>query len=529
METGTDIDAFWSFPYSRKIQKVMIEGLRRNGLKSAADVLALIEWLRGPRISSRVNCGNPNHRAPLDFVTDILLGRVHDYVVWANRSGGKSYLAALVTWVKSGFLPDYDTTILGGSFEQSEKVYKAMGDFWDSTGLRDDWLTGEPMRRLTEWKNKSRVSVLTASTRSARGPHPVQLIMDEVDEMPEDVYIAALSQPQSKHGHISSLGRLSTNHRVGGAMDLALANAKEHGIPIYHWCIFETSESCRDYSCSTCKLTPFCPGLQMKNAEGHYAIHDFVSKLRDLSLMSLQTDWFCNKVGRSDLVYGEQFDEAIHSPLDLPDFSPDLPAVISIDWGGTNPFSLGVWQKFTPLGWIRVDEIYIANTTNTRLIEEARSRPWWPNVSEGVADPSRPDLIKEWAAAGIKLYAANNDIEIGIGAVRNALRPVLGPPKFRVNRRCQYWLMEVNNYLERKGKPVKEKDHSLDETRYWVMWKLGPVRRGGKVIHGGMKVPEKEVPADQPRPAEGSVVNESEVKAGGNHGQRKQRVFISSR
>lgn len=468
---------FWSRPESQIIQKASLEVLREQGLKTDADVWSLLGWMKDPRVGTKVICGREDHVSPFKFLADVILGKVFSFIVCANRSGSKSYMSGLATWVRSSFLPKLETTILGGSFEQSEKSYKAMNDFWDSTGLRDRYLVGEPLKSSTLWKNGSEVSVLTASPKATRGPHPQTLMMDEIDEMDPEVYSSALSQPQSKHGIPMMLGRLSTNHRFGGVMDDALAKAVENGIPIYRWCIWECLDSCRDLSCSTCKLTPYCPGKSMKEANGYYNIHDFVMKLYDLSDQSLRIEWLDQKAGRSDLMYGLQYKEEVHSRLDLPDFSPDQKCYLSIDWGGSNPFSVGVWQKFD-MGWVRVDEFYEGNTTNQNVIKTCKTKPWWPMIAGGVADPSRPDLMGEWWAEKVRLTPADNAVDAGIESVRNALAPIIGNPKFYVSRRCRAWMNEVKSYAEKNGRPIKEDDHAMDETRYFVRWKVVEERKG---------------------------------------------------
>jgi hypothetical protein len=454
--------------------------LRYKGLKTERDVDLLIEWMLEPVVGSKVNCNFEGHVAPRKFVYDVLLDRVQNFIVWANRGGSKSYLSGLVTWARSSFKPRMETTILGGSFEQSEKSYKAMSDFWRATKVEDRWLESEPMRSGTKWVNGSIVSVLTASTKSARGPHPQALIMDEIDEMEEDVYVAALSQPQSKYGIKASLGKLSTNHRIGGMMDIAVEKAKETGSPVYKWCIWECLKPCLDYKCSTCKLTKYCPGEQMKKADGYYEVEDLIAKFYDLSEATLQTEWFCNKRGRSDLVYGSQYDEKIHSGPGVPSFNPSKRAHVSVDWGGTLPFSVGVWQKFEKQ-WVRVDEVYMPNTTNKRLLKECKKKAWWKNVKEGVADPNRPDLISEWSDEHVSLYKAKTDVDVGIESVRDCLAPVLGDPKILINSKCKYWIMEAGSYAEKNGKPVKAFDHAMDDTRYFVMKYIKPR------IHAGVR------------------------------------------
>lgn len=437
----------------------------------------LISWLHVPIIGTKKNCNRDDHCSPFSFVRDVLTGKVSNYIVWANRAGSKSFLAGMITWIQSSFLPKLETTILGGSLEQSQKSYKAMNDFWELTDLVDLYLSTEPSMKKTEWKNGSIASVLTASTRSTRGPHSQHLIIDECDEMDEEVYTAALSIPQSKYGIRASTGKLSTNHKIGGVMDKALEKGLESGTAIFKWCIWETLQSCRDYSCSTCKLSSYCPGKHMKKANGYYLIDDFVQKLYELSDMTLQVEWFCEKVGRDDLIYGAQYDEEINSPNDLPVFDPTKKVNISIDWGGTNPFSCGAWQEFKGLGWVRVDEVYMGNTTNARFMKECKARPWWKKISEGVADPARSDLIREWREEGVDIYKAKGDVDEGIEAMRDSLSPVLGKPKIYINRRCRAWRTEVGQYSEKNGKPIKENDHALDESRYFVTKYVKPLKQ----------------------------------------------------
>jgi len=412
-------------------------------------------------------------------LADVLLDRIFNFVVWANRSGSKSYLGGLITWAKSSFIPKVETVILGGSLEQSQKSYKAMNDFWEATRMRDLYLQDEPSLSKTMWKNGSIAAVLTASQKSVRGPHSQRLLMDEIDEMEEEVYSAALSIPLSKHNVKASTGKLSTNHRIGGVMDTAVQRAVEAGIKIYKWCIWECMESCRDYKCSSCKLSIYCPGKQMKEANGYYKIEDFIQKLYELSHLTLQVEWFCDKVGRDDLVYGAQYDEEINSPLDLPGFDDGKPVYLSVDWGGTNPFSIGVWQKFPKIGWVRVDEYYKSHTTTQRVLKDIKPLPWYKKIREAVADPSGADQINQFKDAGIETYRAKTDVDMGIESTRDAMAPVLGPPKFYVARTCRAWRREVGSYAEKNGKPIDENNHAMDETRYFVMRhikKAGQVR-----------------------------------------------------
>ena len=459
------------------ISKSVIEDTFKYGFRHKYDIKIFLEHgLQEPVLSDKTICGK-NHTSPFEFFSDVILGKVKDYIVWANRGGSKSYIAGLIAWITSGLYPKTEINILGGSYEQSEKSYNAMNGFWDISGMRG-LLKKEPLQSDTLWANGSQVHILTASQKSARGGHPQKLILDEVDEMDKDILEAALQQPQSKYGINSGIGIYSTNHHRGGTMDFVLDMAQNQGgFKIYKWCIWECLESCQDYSCSTCPLSSICPGKQMKQADGYYKISDFVQKLKQNSMETIRTEWFCEKVGSRDLIYGADFGPDKH--IVSIDFNPNYDVYLSIDWGGVHPFSIGLWQNFPELGWVRVGEIYEGNTTNQRILKYCKEQDWWNNVQGGVADPARNDLIAEWKDEGIDLEPADNAVDDGIEAVKNALNPAIGKPTIHISNNCKAIIKEFGSYRQKNGKPVKENDHALDELRYFVMWKIVEKKKAG--------------------------------------------------
>jgi len=451
-------------------------------MRTDTDVREFLAALQVAVVGTKHLCGNPDHCSQFRVVADVLRDIVWYYVIWACRSGSKTFLfGGLNTWVKSCSKARYETRILGGSKDQSLLSYEAMKLFRDETDPLNSRLVRDIMQSKAEFVNKSKVSILTASITSVRGPHPQALLLDEVDEIDNAVYEAALSQPTSKHGHQAVLGMFSTNHNLMGQMDKAIANAKAKNHTIYQYCIWECLASCRDYACSTCPLAAICPGEQMKEADGYYSINDFVQKLNTLSYSMLARDWLCIKVGLGDTVYEQEWDERVH----LVSVSlMDAPVVLSIDFGGVSPFSVGVWQEAPDeLGgkgtWIRVTELYMQSSeesvTNGKVIARAKLAPWWRLVREVVPDSARPDLIQEWrdALPNAIFTIVVKDIDGMIERVKSALKPVLGAPKILVNRICLHIRQEMLMYAVKNGKPVDKNNHTLDETGYFALAKLG--------------------------------------------------------
>jgi len=452
-------------------------------MQTDLDVAEFLAALQVAVVGTKKLCEHPDHVPQFRPVSDILRDVARYYVIWSCRSGSKTYLyGGLNTWVKSCSKARYETRILGGSKDQSLLSYEAMKIFRDETDPKNLRLTKDILQTKAEFTNQSKVSILTASMTAVRGPHPQALLLDEVDEIDEEVYQAALSQPTSKHGHRAVLGLFSTNHNIMGQMDKALKNADERGHNIYKYCVWEILESCKDYKCSTCPLSGICPGEQMKGADGYYKIDDFVQKLHTLSYSMLARDWLCIKVGLGDTVYEQEWDEKVH----LVNVSlMDKPVVLSVDFGGVDPFSVGVWQEAPEeLGgketWIRVTELYMQmadeSTTNTRVIERAKKAPWWRLIKEIIPDNSRPDLIQEWREACPQATVTVIDkktIDEGIERVKSALKPVLGKPRILVNRICLHFRQEILMYAVKNDKPVDKFNHSMDDTRYFAMAKLG--------------------------------------------------------
>jgi hypothetical protein len=123
-------------------------------------------------------------------------------------------------------------TILGGSGEQAlrvlEYLQKLSGD-------------QENTKRRTEYAGGGKVTALMASSKSARGPHPQRMRLDEVDEMELLILDAAMGQPMSANGIAKQTVMSSTHHYADATFTEVMKRAQEKGWPIYEWCYKETS------------------------------------------------------------------------------------------------------------------------------------------------------------------------------------------------------------------------------------------------------------------------------------------------
>src|SRR5262249_26953237 len=149
--------------------------------------------LRVPRVSV---C--PHHDAPFDYVRKAYFQESTDLIVWAPRGGGKTRLAALVTLLDLLHKPGCDIRILGGSLEQSLKMWEHLNP--DIRNLTMHYVKDRAklrMRRVS-FKNDSTAAVLTQSECAVRGLRIQKLRCDEVDLFKPEIWQAAQFVTRSK-------------------------------------------------------------------------------------------------------------------------------------------------------------------------------------------------------------------------------------------------------------------------------------------------------------------------------------------
>ena len=120
----------------------------------------------------------PGHCSPFEYVRSAYFEPARDLVVWAPRGGGKTRLAAVATLLDLLHKPGVSVRILGGSFEQSLKMWEHL--LPDVQRLIDQKQIDATLRaRRIELGNASTAAVLTQSQRAVRGLRVQKLRSDE--------------------------------------------------------------------------------------------------------------------------------------------------------------------------------------------------------------------------------------------------------------------------------------------------------------------------------------------------------------
>jgi len=476
----------------------------------------------------------PGHDAPFKYLADTYFGRVNKSVVWSCRSGSKSFLHGLRTWLKSIFNPNYTTVILGGSLDQSKKAYKATQIFWDAVRDigGDELLVGQPKQTSTILKNGSSYSISTASSRSVRGPHPVSIALDEVDEMSIEIFNAALNQPQSSCGYDASWHISSTFHKLGLMQDV-IDSAKERGFTTYKWCILEVMALCGQYeldvSCESCSLDKWCEGRLLHVANmatdeqieqgvipppvdmvqvyphlGFNTYADVCQKVanaevveekkgkRHITPIDVAAELFCERPSKRFLVY-DDFDELAQVKdmrfVSEPHQGGETGSYVvlnnvwdwkfyrSIDFGLRNPF-VCLWIAVSPQGIVHIfDELYQTGLTTRdagfQISGMYASRDIKYEFT--VADASSPEDIRVLSELGIKCLAELVPVQAGILRVKELMRQRAGAYGIYVNSKCFNTVFELSRGYRYPDDtlgdtPRKEHDHAMDCLKNWAHW-----------------------------------------------------------
>jgi len=401
-----------------------------------------------------------------------------DLVVWANRGGGKTQIAAVATLLDAWFKPNCQIRILGGSGDQSLRMYEYVTAF-----LRqgyEDSLAEKLRKGKCRFTNGSVVEILKQSATSVRGTHVQKLRCDEVELFRPDVFAAAKFTTQSTDEIVAAMELISTMHRPYGLMQTEVAAARNAGVPVFQWCVWETIEKCRDRICSQCPLWSDCQG-RAQEACGYLRIDDCITQMRRSSRAAWECEMLCLRPSLDNAVFAE-FDPKLHvRPVD---YDPGLLLYRSMDFGFVNPF-VCLWIQVDHAGDIRVIDEYVRRQANLEInVREVKARTPCPQerVAATYCDPSGAGrspssgerIVEELRALGIAVKYRRSEVLEGIELIRRAIRSGDGKTSLVISPNCPRLIeaMECYHYCPAPSEqPNKDGvyDHAIDALRYFFI------------------------------------------------------------
>lgn len=438
-----------------------------------------------------------------------------DLLIWANRGGGKTFLGAVATLMDLLFKPGIQIRILGGSLEQSSKMYRYLTDFFRRPWLHAMLAKPATQRRI-ELIHGSAVEVLAQSERSVRGQHVHKLRCDEVELFKPEIWQAAqlitrsgCCGPTHVRGRVEGL---STMHRPFGLMSQLVDRAHQQGaksLRLLRWCALDVIQRCppqRD--CDVCPLWDDCQGAA-KHAAGFLAIDDLIAHKQRISSEVWASEVMCQRPRRSDLVFPDfQPTPAVEHDSDKLSFSTghllaqtsqeedasvlrglikngSCQWVAGVDFGLRSPFvflwvRVGVRPSETAAdGVVEVlDEYAQAGLTLDQHLRAIQLRGWPKPAWLGV-DPAGHQRNSHTGQSDVQLLTRNDyqvramrsNIRDGIERVRRRLDHGL----LLIHPRCVKLIRAMMNYHFDPNhpdcdQPVKDgPDHLCDALRYLII------------------------------------------------------------
>ncbi len=447
--------------------------------KTRKQLAAYVNTFLGWRIPDQAMC--QGHCSPMDYLAWSFLDRhdKRDAIIWANRGGGKTQLGAVASLLECLFLPQCQVRILGGSEEQSSRMYDYLKQAIDVRF--SNAISGSMTQRGCRFRNGSDVQVLAQSDASVRGHHVQRLRCDELELFDRDVWQGAQFITQSKHHIPSRLEVFSTMHRPAGLMHELVTTASEKGMKIFSWCLWEVIEKCVDRQCSQCPLWEDCRG-KAKRANGYYPIDDAIAQKRRSSHAAWQSEMLCQRPNREELVFPE-FHPNVH--VCEVGYDANLPLYRALDFGFEHPLVCLFLQVDLDGTIYVIDEHVKHRTSLSRHAELIQKRYPYP-IEASFCDPAgkqrreitTTSVIQELVALGIPTKCRASRILDGLEMIRSSLAPADGKVRLKISSKCQHLIRSFNGYRYKKQAcdqlselPYKDgvHDHTIDALRYFFV------------------------------------------------------------
>jgi hypothetical protein len=460
------------------------------------------------------NEASHGHTAPLEYLCHSYFEdrMPRDCIVWANRGGGKTQLAAIATLLDLIFKPGIQIRILGGSFDQSSRMHGYLRTMLERAELRH-LIKGRLTGRRVELINGARVEVLSQSERAIRGQRVHKLRCDELELFDRHIWEAAqLVTRSGRCGDIMVRGcveAFSTMHRPHGLVQSVVEQSRPGTRKVFKWNLLDTLEQCPPMrQCSSCVLWDDCGGIAKQPlVKGFLRVEDAIQQKQRVGEESWAAEMMCRQPRKSEMVFPE-FDEAVHvasakvqrskgstskgsAPGLGPSDSLDVAIVCGIDFGYRAPTVL-LWAMHDQAEDVLhvIDELIVKQHTTAQIIAMAEQRtnalgeefkcerPQWVGADpagHARSEHTGQSTIGLWNRAGWQVRTRAMTIDSGVQAVRARLKRADGSIGLRIEPRCRQLIKAMSCYHYPNDEPesltpVKDgHDHACDALRYLVV------------------------------------------------------------
>lgn len=448
----------------------------------------LHEWIElnfGVRIPRVKIC--PDHDTPFDFVCDFLFDEFQTAIVLANRSGGKTYIFAILDAILSFLYPDIEIATAAAIESQAKRCYNYFSNY---TG-KEPFLSNIEAKTMqkTRMKNGSSVEILVATMTGVNSPHPQIAFFDEIDMWAWVILQQAFSMAQSKGKVAAKTVLTSTRKFPNGSMQRMLDEAVAKGAKVYKWCIWEVMEPLPTHNEVLMERIHQTFGNTLpKNidkAEGYYTWEDVIQKYFTLDSETWASDWLCIKPGTEGIIYGAAYSDERNLLVGWDPKEQKLGQFYVFEdfgFGKNHPdVALFVWLAPDYSQLVVFDELYMDTQNTDEIIRSVTERLAEHGLSVGnvywVCDYHGLTEIADRRQRGAMILDKTEESEDykvlnGIAMVRKLFESNL----LKITDKCVNLRSEILSYRRKKNldgtfsiDPMKKDDHGPDAMRYGVI------------------------------------------------------------
>jgi hypothetical protein len=488
---------------------------------------ALIVERTGKSIPRRAVC--PHHDAPFSWIADVYFARTAAALVLAPRGGAKTFCLGLWLWLRCRAVPKLKGLVVGAIQQQAEECLGHVKDFVHDDADND--ADAETYKTKVTFPNRSELRIVSGSESSVRGPRPVLVGLDEIDDMNPRVLQTALLMASDQNGIVSQNVLVSTKQHAHGNMQniedeivARVAAGDEPPYTFYSYCLLDCMApvpNCGDgCGCERVKkgrnedgsdrtFAQVCAG-RLKKADGWITLAEAWRKFKTTDAQTFSAEMLCGRASTEGLIL-PMFTRQAYA---VRGFAPGPEIGItysSTDFGDSNPTahlyvtwvsaSDGVTVKsfdheevVIPYGgYVVHGEIYKAQMgakAFTDLVKnrEAQYQAWAPGfkIRERYFDAQAAAQRREWREHGINLVNwARKDVKYQTRKVRELCEE----GRLFVDVSCSNLLNEIESWKydpKQDGVPFKgtdTQDHAVDALRYAVaniLLRLAPAKTYGR-------------------------------------------------
>lgn len=427
----------------------------------------------------------PHHHAPFEYLRSSYFEPSVDQIIWAPRGGGKTSLAAVATLLDLLHKPGITVRILGGSLDQSLKMWESLLGFIHDPRIGPEILSDpRAVARRLRLRNGSSAAVLTQSQRSVRGVRVQKIRCDEVELFERSIWSAAQLTTRSiqigdrrVHGSIEAI---STLHKPYGLMRELVDQSASSGMKVTRWCLLDVLERCPpERDCQTCALYPECRGIAKLKCEGFFSIDDAIRMKQRVSESVWQAEMLCQRPSQEGQVF-PMLNTSVHCRTECPfEITRDCEWWLGIDFGFSAPL-VCLWIIRKGDQAYVVDEHVGRQMTLFEHLVVIESRPW--RVRRVACDPAGATRNEQTARSNIDFLRARgysvktraSRIVDGVELIRSALKSAAGQIRLFIHPRCQHLIRALEEYRYRDPTseiPMKDgvHDHAVDALRYFYI------------------------------------------------------------